>query len=254
MKAVLLSTRPKWCEKICHEIGTDRKGKPIYEKPIEVRKTKPSIPTPFKCHIYCTKGKPFIQKIRFGDIAISNTQISNNLYNGKVIGEFVCDWIAEYDCELYNDGSDEEIRTVWYDEDDGERYTEIIARTGNHPWLLRHACMSWDEFKAYMGEGEKTFYAWHISQLKIYDKPKELSEFYKVGAKSLEKLATDDELCSYCYRTGGGEYAMVVTPNGLDACEGRFCEEAYEEYLEQEFALTRPPESWMYVQELEERK
>lgn len=57
MKSVLLSTRPKWCEKICHEIGTDKNGKQIYEKSIEVRKTKPSIPTPFKVYIYCTQQR-----------------------------------------------------------------------------------------------------------------------------------------------------------------------------------------------------
>ena len=57
MKAVLLSTRPKWCEKICHEIGTDKNGKSIYEKSIEVRKTKPSIPTPFKVFIHETYDK-----------------------------------------------------------------------------------------------------------------------------------------------------------------------------------------------------
>ena len=30
MKSVLLSSRPKWCDKICHEIGKDEKGKPLY--------------------------------------------------------------------------------------------------------------------------------------------------------------------------------------------------------------------------------
>ena len=34
MKSVLISNRPKWCGKICHEIGKDENGKPIYEKTI----------------------------------------------------------------------------------------------------------------------------------------------------------------------------------------------------------------------------
>ena len=38
MKSVLISTRPKWVEKICHKIGEDETGKAIYEKRIEVRK------------------------------------------------------------------------------------------------------------------------------------------------------------------------------------------------------------------------
>lgn len=42
-KAVMLSIRPKWVEKIANG-----------EKTIEVRKTKPKLDTPFKCYIYCT--------------------------------------------------------------------------------------------------------------------------------------------------------------------------------------------------------
>ena len=45
MNAVLISIRPKWCEKIISG-----------EKTIEVRKTRPKLATPFKCHIYCTRG------------------------------------------------------------------------------------------------------------------------------------------------------------------------------------------------------
>ena len=44
-QAVLISIRPKWCEKI---IGG--------EKTIEVRKTRPKLQTPFKCYIYCAAG------------------------------------------------------------------------------------------------------------------------------------------------------------------------------------------------------
>jgi hypothetical protein len=45
-KAVMLSIRPKWCEKIVSG-----------EKTIEVRKTRPKLNTPFKCYIYCTLPK-----------------------------------------------------------------------------------------------------------------------------------------------------------------------------------------------------
>lgn len=44
-KAVLVSIRPEWVEKIANEW-----------KAIEVRKTKPNLETPFKCYIYCTKA------------------------------------------------------------------------------------------------------------------------------------------------------------------------------------------------------
>ena len=213
MKAVLLSTRPKWCGKICHEIGTDKNGKPIYEKPIEVRKTKPSIPTPFKVLIYQTKSR---------NNAIYKQYKVDDLRSGKVIGEFICDEVEEINCLTFI--------LQGYEID---------------------TCLTYKEFYEY-GKG-KTLYGWHISDLKIYDKPKELSEFYKVGAKSLEEL--DDELCRYCAPTKYGERRVHLVPNaGAALCEGDYCEEAYRKYLEQEFALTRPPESWCYVQELEERK
>lgn len=59
MREVLISARPKWCEKICHEIGKDEKGKPIYEKRIEVRKSAPKCDVPFKCYIYETYDKKY---------------------------------------------------------------------------------------------------------------------------------------------------------------------------------------------------
>lgn len=46
MKSVLISIQPKWVKKIAN-----------VEKTIEVRKTQPKLKTPFKCYIYCTKGK-----------------------------------------------------------------------------------------------------------------------------------------------------------------------------------------------------
>lgn len=67
MKSVMLSIRPKWCEKIVSG-----------EKTIEVRKTKPKLETPFKCYIYCTQ---------------SGVALGAWGKHGKVIGEFTCDRI-----------------------------------------------------------------------------------------------------------------------------------------------------------------
>ena len=69
-KAVMLSIRPKWCEKIASG-----------EKTIEVRKTRPKLETPFKCYIYETQGwwkRDGLRAFRLG---------------GRVIGEFTCDRI-----------------------------------------------------------------------------------------------------------------------------------------------------------------
>ena len=70
-KAVMISIRPKWCEKIARG-----------EKTIEVRKTRPKkLKNPFKCYIYCTQG-------------IDARRLRGSW--GKVIGEFTCDgfWIG----------------------------------------------------------------------------------------------------------------------------------------------------------------
>lgn len=195
MKAVLLSTRPKWCGKICHEIGTDKNGKPIYEKPIEVRKTKPSIPTPFKVLIYQTKSR---------NNAIYKQYKVDDLRSGKVIGEFICDEVEEINCLTFI--------LQGYEID---------------------TCLTYKEFYEY-GKG-KTLYGWHISDLKIYDKPKELSEF----AKTKETIA----------RT-----CVFISKSGL-CCGAIGCLEPCVNLKQCLFKRDiRPPESWCYVQELEGRK
>lgn len=214
MKSVLISTQTKWCEKICHEIGTDKDGKSIYEKSIEVRKTKPSIPTPFKCYIYCCKAK---SQWRYSDYegAYENSEGKIVYAQQHVIGEFICD-------------------KVMFLTPLGLRGFEM------HEEILKMMCLTNDDLNAY--GGLKTLYGWHITDLKIYDKPKALWQFYKCDAKSFEELCDTGEICDYC------QYSS----HGLYLCEGRFCDETYEAYLDKNFTLTRPPQSWMYVEELEE--
>ena len=74
MKSILQSIKPQHCERIA-------KGK----KTIEVRKTKPEIEMPFKDYIYCTK-----QYYRKGDGYFQGK------YCGKVMGEYICNYIEEY--------------------------------------------------------------------------------------------------------------------------------------------------------------
>lgn len=79
-KAVMISIRPKECEKICG-------GK----KTVEVRKTRPKLETPFKCYIYCTMDYPYIS-VSCGELDKLNYRTNTvGRCNGKVIGEFVCD-------------------------------------------------------------------------------------------------------------------------------------------------------------------
>ena len=79
--AVLISIRPKWCEKIVNG-----------EKTIEVRKTRPKLETPFKCYIYETGG--FVKKD--GTMTF--------MLGGTVIGEFMCDAISRVNiCGFWDD-------------------------------------------------------------------------------------------------------------------------------------------------------
>lgn len=75
-KAVLLSIKPIWCEKIAS-------GK----KTVEIRKTEPKLDAPFKCFIYETQGitdAPWVDED--GHLIFKG--------RGAVIGEFVCDKIS----------------------------------------------------------------------------------------------------------------------------------------------------------------
>lgn len=191
MKNILLSIRPKWCEKICHEIGKDEKGKPIYEKRIEVRKTAPK-EVPFKVLIYCTKqrmtkvscmysylhinepkaslryGERITTWGNIGDVIVNRTTpyeyVSYGM-QGKVIGEFVCDRITDISVVVRN--CNEDYNHVYHNDE------------------CKGSCLTWKELQEY-GKG-KPLYGWHISDLKIYDKPKELSEFYNLKGETIKR-------------------------------------------------------------------
>ena len=161
------------------------------EKTIEVRKTAPKCETPFKCYIYMTQGK-------LKDLGIYSEWVYKNRM--KVIGEFICDKVYP----IKNRGSSFSVA----DEEQG--VTNEIAR---------QSCLYYDDMVSYFGN--KDGFGWHISDLKIYDKPKELSEFRKPCEINLP-------MCDRC------EY--YSTWNGR--CEN----------------ITRPPQSWQYIEDLGEEK
>ena len=74
-KAVLISIRPEWVEKIADG-----------EKTLELRKTEPKLETPFKVYIYCTAGNLSYE--------VSNGIFCNISGGRLVVGEFVCDKIG----------------------------------------------------------------------------------------------------------------------------------------------------------------
>lgn len=205
MNAVLISIQPKWVEKIANG-----------QKTIEVRKTAPK-QVPFKGYIYCTTGKPYLYRVDDDD----NFELTNTLrpktfeyvkdyneQNGKVIGEFVCD---------------KAIKTCgWRLRGDTQ---QCAKRTTDEETFPELACLTIDDIVKYAGSENREVCGLHITDLKIYDKPKELSEFWKVGKCP---YATENG-CTYnyhCFRAG----------------QMNRCGET----------LTRPPQSWQYVEELED--
>lgn len=219
MKTIIKPVSPKLCEKVISGECT-----------LLLSKTRPKLETPFKEYIYCTKGNRealwYWKGEWYYDVRFPEER--PNRANGKVIGEFVCDKIDEYRTEFYEDEETyQEIREVWFDEDYDypvEDYRIITTNERENPSdckLLKNACLTFDEVKKYVGYGDGKFYAWHISELKIYDKPKELREFYT--------------LCEPNKRT-----------KKCDRCEYAFCTVLGKK------PVTRAPKSWCYVEELEE--
>ena len=113
MKAVMLSLRPQWCEKIFNG-----------SKTIEVRKSAPNLETPFTVYVYQTKHK--------GGKAIVS-EVLNSVYGGgKVIGSFVCDRIVD----IQSNGDD--CGNYWHEWDD-ECGIEAM-------------CLSYEELETYLGK------------------------------------------------------------------------------------------------------
>lgn len=151
------------------------------------------------------------------------------MLNGKVIGEYVCDRIDTYESVSSKLGSG------------------FIEYKMNFE-QLSNTHLSINEFCCY-GKG-KILYGYHISDLKIYDKPKELSEFVKCNMPSFDDLDGSEVLCYYCTMTDFGERKTFGFAAGdYYDCGGDECKEAYKSYIEDNQYLTRPPQSWCYVEE-----
>jgi predicted transcriptional regulator len=126
-----------------------------------------------------------------------------NERDGHVIGEFVCDQIFD----------------IEYEKDEG--YSE------NYTPLGFSDCLDDETFDRYLGG--KNGYGWHISELKVYDKPKILREFTPCC-----KYMLDEKQC---------DYQKVV------------CLHQQDSFLEEDGCnclnfVKQPPQSFCYVEEL----
>lgn len=202
MKSILISIQPQWVEKILNG-----------EKTIEIRKTKPKIELPCKVYIYCTKPKKWWRysscgytsdellwktkdKIKMCDGFEFYNEIQDCIaINGKVVAEFTLNEVEDFSKWEYDFGA-------------LVRHLDLWAGTkGNYPFLIDYL------------KRQKKGYAWHIDNLKIYDTPKELSEF----------VLPNKNNCKTCF----------LYP---DMCN-KVCEEIKQH-------LFSPPQSWCYVEEV----
>lgn len=186
MRAILISIKPEWVEKILNK-----------EKILEIRKSIPKCDLPCKVYIYCTHGKMLhdmknesywnSKRFALADLKSNNIVSSSTPFiNGKVVADFTLKTTEEFECCS----------------DDFE-------------WLVNHTrcCLSMEEVLDYC-KGQD-LYGWYIDDLIIYEKPKELSEFIKPL----------NENCDTCF----------LYPN--------MCENVCRK-------VKRPPQSYMYVEEL----
>lgn len=161
MKAVLMSIHPKWCEKIFNG-----------SKSIEVRKSHPSIPTPFKVYVYETKGRKFNHKEN-KDLQQLFLRMGLEQAQGHVIGSFVCDRIVD----IQSNGDD--CGNYWHEWDDD---CDIEAM-----------CLSYEELETYLGKS--VGYGWHITEPQLFEKPRDITEFALYG-----KCAEDCDEYDFCAR------------------------------------------------------
>lgn len=150
------------------------------KKTLEVRKNRPKLETPFKVYIYCTKAPK-------GWYRFSSPPAQ---MDGHIVGVFTCSRISTMSVS-YEKPERANARMVWPE-----------------------SCLTDRRIMDYLGKG-KMGYGWHISDLKIYDTPKNLGEFYRACSEKY----TD---CSKC----------------IDLRDNTCMQ------------ITKPPQSWCYVEEL----
>ena len=146
MKSVLLSVKPELAQRVIE--GRQK---------ILLKMSQPRIETPFKCYLYCKHGKllSFSKHAGFSFVADCSPFITTEKWlnepgqlNGRIFGEFVCEFVRKVNVPM--------------------TYIEYIADPKIDEILFEANVR-----KAWPG----IYYVWHITDFKLYDELKELSEF-----------------------------------------------------------------------------
>lgn len=152
MREIMISIKPEWVSKILNG-----------EKTIDIRKTMPKCKLPCKVYIYCTKGT------HKKDVCAYNCKTNTKGYshcqvgNGKVVAEFTLNKIGD----------------ILYLPLDEQYYVSNQQ--------LKQMGMEWFYGDLHDYGNGKDLKCWHIDNLKVYDKPKELNEFYNCKLEMMKR-------------------------------------------------------------------
>ena len=191
MKAIMISIKSQWVAKILNG-----------EKTIEIRKTCPECDLPIDVYIYCTKDNKDLLHKNCVDIwwleNKAQQKINKELkvfprsYNGKVVAKFTLNRVEE----------------TFFQKAQGDN--QIVE-------LIKKACVSEEQLWDYVANN--LLFAWHIENLEIFDRPKELREYrHWIHYKS----------CNTCPHFEDNDYFYCVDCRELKSLE-------------------KAPQSWCYI-------
>lgn len=210
MKALLISIRPQWVEKILNGIKKDeiRKGTAIGKAINRLIKEQGVAPT----FIYCTKQYQ------------GKSHAPTYYLNGKVVARFNA--IAE---EIVTVNRLDTGKVVLY----RGHENGITNRK-----LMEGSCLTFDEMNNYLQGKIGTDI--HINDLEIFDKPKEISEFHKAFPQSKYlRFKTFEQKRAFAlggfYEDNKAEFVTKTSEEIINA-------------FEKHYSLTKAPQSWCYVE------
>ena len=158
----------------------------------------PKCDLPIDVYIYCTKDKDIL-------CLIDNVWHTLKVIKGKLTSKFHGKVLAKFTLN--------KVEEILVGEENNDYFYKTESLTNEK--LRNASCLSNKELLDYLNLEQG--YAWHISNLEIFDKPKELNEFWKVVETSISYELTDTK---------------KEKPIKLNACKN----------------LTKAPQSWQWIE------